>query len=126
MGLHKEKSVVERSDKSLTMLASLAGYSVTPGPCGYTASKWAWEVSGAVSSKLRPGLRTQISVAVHERTRSKCSNAFSLLRVVPVAYGRGSFPKVADVIDSTSWHYCVVSSGAQAAVAFIATSQRVR
>jgi 5'-hydroxyaverantin dehydrogenase len=40
MGLRKQESVVERSDKSIIMLASLAGYSGTPGLCDYTASKW--------------------------------------------------------------------------------------
>jgi 5'-hydroxyaverantin dehydrogenase len=40
MGLHKQEPIAERTDKSIIMLASLAGYSGTPGLCDYTASKW--------------------------------------------------------------------------------------
>jgi 5'-hydroxyaverantin dehydrogenase len=40
MGLHKQEPIAERSDKSITMIASLAGYSGTPGLSDYTASKW--------------------------------------------------------------------------------------
>jgi NAD(P)-dependent dehydrogenase (short-subunit alcohol dehydrogenase family) len=40
MGLHKQESIAERGDKSIIMLASLAGYSGTLGLYDYTASKW--------------------------------------------------------------------------------------
>jgi 5'-hydroxyaverantin dehydrogenase len=40
MGLHKAEDIAARGDKSITMLASMAGYSVMPLQCDYTASKW--------------------------------------------------------------------------------------
>jgi NAD(P)-dependent dehydrogenase (short-subunit alcohol dehydrogenase family) len=54
MGLHRQESVAERSDKSITLLASLAGYSAAPGlcECMYTASKWGVRVRGLWRSLL--------------------------------------------------------------------------
>lgn len=40
MGIHQQESVAERSDKSVTMLGSMAGYSGTPLQADYNASKY--------------------------------------------------------------------------------------